>query len=289
MADFKHLKLYHAPWSFCSQMVRIALHEKGIPYESNKIKLCDQYPEGENLSPEYLAINPKGVVPAIDIDGEIVTESTNIIKRINSLKGQKDINLWPKEVDQESLEKWVEGTTMTEGVSLGESFGTTIPPFSLVLINHMIKKYLSVGQALKVFWRHPMRDRGTLFLLMKFLPIHKRVIPLHYQNFVDGLIAIEAELEKNQPYFIGPFSHVDVNLMACFHRLTDIKLEEILEMDEFPKVSQYWRLLKSRDSYKEGILDFYGEKEHGDIKDVFKKKRSEHLEPLKELIRNSKP
>ena len=53
------LKLYHAKWSLCSQMVRVAMEEKGLPYESNLIKLCDQYPEAENLSPEYLAINPK--------------------------------------------------------------------------------------------------------------------------------------------------------------------------------------------------------------------------------------
>ena len=52
------LKLYHAKWSLCSQMVRVAMEEKGLSYESNLIKLCDQYPEAENLSPEFLAINP---------------------------------------------------------------------------------------------------------------------------------------------------------------------------------------------------------------------------------------
>ena len=46
------LKLYHAKWSLCSQMVRVALHEKGLSYESKLIKLCDQYPDAENLSSE---------------------------------------------------------------------------------------------------------------------------------------------------------------------------------------------------------------------------------------------
>ena len=77
-------------------MVRVAMEEKGLSYESNLIKLCDHYPKGENLSPEYLAINPKGVVPSIDLDGEIVTESTDIIKRLNTLTGKKDIDLWPQ-------------------------------------------------------------------------------------------------------------------------------------------------------------------------------------------------
>jgi glutathione S-transferase len=125
-------------------MVRVALAEKGLSYESKLIKLCDQYPEAENLSPEYLAINPKGIVPSLDLNGEIVLESTNIIKRINSLSGDIDINLWPEDVDQEKLNTWVEETTLTDGVPLGKSLGTAIPPFSLVLINKMIQKYLSV-------------------------------------------------------------------------------------------------------------------------------------------------
>ena len=88
------LKLYHAKWSLCSQMVRVALHEKGLSYESKLIKLCDQYPDAENLSSEYLNINPKGIVPSLVIDGEIVTESTNIIKKLNLLYGKNDIDLW---------------------------------------------------------------------------------------------------------------------------------------------------------------------------------------------------
>ena len=112
------LKLYHAKWSLCSQMVRVAMAEKGLSYDSNLIKLVDHYPKGENLSPEYLAINPKGIVPAIDLDGEIITESKDIIKRLNSLTGEKDIDLWPGDVDQDKLNSWVEDTTLTDGVPL---------------------------------------------------------------------------------------------------------------------------------------------------------------------------
>ena len=185
------LKLYHARWSLCSQMVRVAMEEKGLSYESNLIKLCDQYPEGENLSPEYLAINPKGIVPSLVIDGEIVTESTNIIKKLNLLYGKNDIDLWPLNVDQKKLNSWVEDTTLTDGVPLGKTLGTAIPPFSLILINSMIKKYLTVFQALKVFWKHPLRDRGRFFLIMKFFNIQKPVAENCYKILVESLIDIE--------------------------------------------------------------------------------------------------
>ena len=280
------LKLYHARWSLCSQMVRVAMEEKGLSYESNLIKLCDQYSEGENLSPEYLAINPKGIVPSLDLDGEIVTESTNIIKKLNSLSGENDMDLWPADVDQEKLNVWVEDTTLTDGVPLGKTLGTAIPPFSLILINFMVKKYLSIFQAIKVFWTHPLRERGRFFLVMKFFNIQKPVAVRCHKVLAKSLIQIERNLENSGPYFLGKFSHIDINLMCCFHRLTDVKLDKILEIEELPNIKKYWELLKSRESYKKGILDFFGEKENGDIESVFGKEDSMHLKPLIRMIRN---
>ena len=280
------LKLYHAKWSLCSQMVRVAMEEKGLSYESNLIKLCDQYPEAENLSPEYLAINPKGIVPSLDLDGEIVTESTNIIKRLNSISGEIDIDLWPLDVDQEKLNTWVEDTTLTDGVPLGKTLGTAIPPFSLILINFMVKKYLSIFQAIKVFWKHPLRERGRFFLVMKFFNIQKPVAARCYKVLSRSLLDIEKHLENSGPYFLGKFSHIDINLMCCFHRLSDVKLEKILEIDELPNIKKYWELLKSRESYKKGVLEFYGDKEYGDIKELFGSNTSMHLIPLKKMIKN---
>ena len=57
MIDHK-ITLYHANWSFCSQMVRVALNEKGLVFKKKHIKLCDQYSEGENINKDFLAINP---------------------------------------------------------------------------------------------------------------------------------------------------------------------------------------------------------------------------------------
>ena len=279
------LKLYHARWSLCSQMVRVALAEKGLSYESKLIKLCDQYPEAENLSPEYLAINPKGIVPSLDLNGEIILESTNIIKRINSLSGDIDINLWPEDVDQEKLNTWVEETTLTDGVPLGKSLGTAIPPFSLVLINKMIQKYLSVFQTIKVFWNHPLRERGRFFLVMKFFNIQKPVAAQSYKVLAKSLVEIEANLAKSGPFFLGKFSHIDINLMCCFHRLIDVKLDKLLDSENLPHLSKYWKLLKGRESYKTGILNFLGDKEYGDIKSVFGKEDSMHLNPLIRMIK----
>jgi glutathione S-transferase len=57
------LKLYHHNISVCAQKVRLAFDEKGLGYEGQEVDLM----RGEHLAPAYLAINPRGLVPALGV------------------------------------------------------------------------------------------------------------------------------------------------------------------------------------------------------------------------------
>ena len=70
MAD---LTLYHASPSR-SSIVLWMLEELGQPYDVKLLKLS----EGDNLKPDYLAINPMGKVPALAHKGTIITEAAAI-------------------------------------------------------------------------------------------------------------------------------------------------------------------------------------------------------------------
>ena len=70
------------------------LEEKNIPFESKHIKLCDQYSEGENIQDKFLKINPLGTVPAIDINGDITCNSEEIIRKLNDITNNNEINLY---------------------------------------------------------------------------------------------------------------------------------------------------------------------------------------------------
>ena len=69
------LHLWHAPMSSCSQRVRIVLAETGQGFESHLVNL----EKDEHASPEYQAIHPKGLVPALVDDGRLMIESVDII------------------------------------------------------------------------------------------------------------------------------------------------------------------------------------------------------------------
>lgn len=68
------LQLYHNDMSTCAQKVRLAIEELELEWESHHLKLRGD----EQLRPEYLAINPKGQVPAL-VDGEVVVVESTVI------------------------------------------------------------------------------------------------------------------------------------------------------------------------------------------------------------------
>jgi len=70
------VKLYGYWRSSASYRLRIALNLKGIEREEVEINLLD----GEHRGPEYLAVNPQGLVPAIEEGGRIFAQSLAILE-----------------------------------------------------------------------------------------------------------------------------------------------------------------------------------------------------------------
>ena len=75
------LTLYHGVTSTCSKRVRMTLAEKGVEWESVHLDLSKR----DNLNPEYLKINPNGVVPTIVHDGNVLYESNFIIEYLDDV------------------------------------------------------------------------------------------------------------------------------------------------------------------------------------------------------------
>ena len=173
-------------------------------------------------------------------------------------------------------------TTIDENVRLGKSFGTTIPLFSTGLIEVLVKK-LKLKSILHIIFKHPRKERKIAFVAMYFLSIKNKIGPLAYDSFVNGLIEIDKHLD-NKDYLFQDFTHADINLMCCFHRLEELGLGSILQMREFPNIITYWERLKNRNSYQEGILSF---SDHESILDeAFPDNFTPHLSKLQDLIIN---
>ena len=98
------MKLYYSPGA-CSLSPHIALLEAGLPYDLVKVDLKAKKLENGD---DYLAINPKGQVPALGLDsGELVTEGPVIVQYIADQATAK--NLAPA-IDSDArrhLQEWL--------------------------------------------------------------------------------------------------------------------------------------------------------------------------------------
>ena len=102
------LELYHHGSSACAAKVRLALAEKQLAWTSRYIDIL----KGEQFTPEFLAVNPKAVVPVLVHDGNVIVESTVICEYVEETFPANPIypstplerarvRVWTKAVDEE--------------------------------------------------------------------------------------------------------------------------------------------------------------------------------------------
>ncbi|MEO8892133.1 MAG: glutathione S-transferase family protein [Coleofasciculaceae cyanobacterium] len=108
------IKLYHVPLSANSRRVWIALLEKGIAFEQVLLKL-----DGDQLQPEFLAINPFHHIPVLEDDGFIVFESLAILDYLEAK--------YPTPPLLPTEPKAIATVKMVEMVTVNELLPATIP------------------------------------------------------------------------------------------------------------------------------------------------------------------
>ncbi len=102
------LELFHHGSSVCAAKVRLALAEKVLDWQSHYVDIL----KGEQFAPEFLALNPKAVVPVLIHDGFVIPESTVICEYLEDSfadhpiypeapRERAQVRLWTKAVDEE--------------------------------------------------------------------------------------------------------------------------------------------------------------------------------------------
>jgi glutathione S-transferase len=91
------LKFYYGSGSPIAWRVWLALEYKKIPYELVTLSLSD----GDQNKPEFLAVNPRGQIPAIDDDGFCLYEASAILEYLDE-RGPEP-RLFPRDLRERAL------------------------------------------------------------------------------------------------------------------------------------------------------------------------------------------
>jgi maleylacetoacetate isomerase/maleylpyruvate isomerase len=78
------VKLYTYFRSSAAFRVRIALNLKGLDYQPTCVHLA----KGEHRKPEYAAVNPQGLLPALEVDGAVLAQSIAIMEYLEEAHPQ---------------------------------------------------------------------------------------------------------------------------------------------------------------------------------------------------------
>jgi glutathione S-transferase len=248
------LVLYDFGNSVCCQKVRITLVEKGLTWEARKVDLF----KTEQYDPQYLKLNPKGVVPTLVHDGTPVIESTLICEYLDDTF--PDPPLIPKDpADRARMRLW------SKFVDEGLFDGATELSFSAMFRERMRnmppelreKRFANVGDPRR-------RDR--------FMSTYEHGVRSPF--VLHGVAAYERAFkyleetlaENGGPWVLGKQpSLADINLMPFAARLDYLGLLHLWTNDR-PRVTAWWALAREWPSFKTGLRDLVSEAEFSEMR-----------------------
>ena len=118
------------------RVVRMFAAERGIDLPKTKVDLRG----GENRQPPYMAKNPSGQLPCLELDdGSVLAEITAICEYLDEVAGQgtsligsnakerAETRMWVRRIDLNILEPLAAGFRYAEGLKMFESRIRTIP------------------------------------------------------------------------------------------------------------------------------------------------------------------
>ncbi|GGI81549.1 maleylacetoacetate isomerase [Legionella impletisoli] len=156
------MKLYDYFRSSASYRVRIALNLKQVSYDSIPVHLVNH--GGEQHHPDYLSLNPQGLVPTLVENGHVLTQSLAIIEYLNEIIPE------PPLLPQNPLER-----ANVRGIAY--SIACDIHPLNNLRVLNQLRTQFSASDDDIEQWYHLWLKKGfeSIELRLKQLPRKKSV------------------------------------------------------------------------------------------------------------------
>ena len=133
------MKLYLSPGT-CSMASNIALHEAGIPFELHKVDKRTKRVDGV----DFLTINPKGYVPAIQLDdGQVLTENVVVLQYIADQNPAAKLAPPAGTMERYRLQEWLSFINSEVHKSFSPLFSSEAPEDMKTYARNLLAKRLA--------------------------------------------------------------------------------------------------------------------------------------------------
>jgi glutathione S-transferase len=227
--------LYNAPQSTCSQRVRFVLNAKSLPFAEVKLNLL----EGDQLKPEYLKLNPNGVVPTLDHDGNIVIDSAVIIEYLDEIFPDGE-NFTPSDAVMRAHMR-----ALMRFIDEMPAAAIRVPTFNLAFLPHF--RQMSEQDFAAFAESKPLRKEFMLTMGRKgFSDAEMKAALTRLGRTLDRM---EAEIAKSGgPWLLGKKPTLaDVAVMPAIVRMADLGLDTMWA--ERPAISRWHELIRAHKAY----------------------------------------
>ena len=236
------LTLYHHNISVCAQKVRLALAEKELAWTGREVDLMMQ----EHLTPEYLKINPRGLVPVLVHDGIPVCESTVILEYIEDVFFEKPLR--PETpLGAARMRMWTK--VPDEGLHTACASVTYAASFAHQLRNHHDKADWEKRLA-KLPDRARAQRQRQIFDMGFDAPFVKDAVLLHDKVLKD----MNTALDDNEWLAGAQFSLADIAMIPYVTRLDRLGLDEMWA--QRPSVARWFEAVQARPSFASAVIAF---------------------------------
>lgn len=231
------LTLYNAAHSTCSQKVRICLAEKKLPFKDVKLDIGKAK---EHLRPEYLKINPNGVVPTLVDDDEIIVDSSVICEYLE--ERYPEVRLSPENLaDRARMRAWMR---FLEEVPTA---AVRVPSFNM----GFLPRYEGMDRKTFEGVESDIRPiRKQFYRRMGPQGFKKEDVEASFEQIANTCSRMNAALEKG-PWLLGEqYTLADIIVAPLIDRMADLGMDDIWN-EKFPRVADWYERMKARPAFQQ--------------------------------------
>lgn len=236
---------YYYPTSHWSRIVSVVLAEKGLDPTRHVVDIT----QNASFDPDYVRINPRGVVPTLVDDGKVVWDGPTIVKYVDAkapgrlFPDDPEVEQWAKRLEDFpvmlfSYSVWVLGER-------GENSATILDDKV-----ERARKYAEKYPDLKEQYERKQKFFQE-FRAQVYDDDYVAAQEAEYRQLLDQL----GERLTKQDWVCGDYSFADAILLSTLFRLVDLKRLDHWHGDADHGLDAYFARLKARPSYRAVYID----------------------------------